>query len=190
MNIDYKKVAYCLLTLSLVLIVSGGVSSFLNGLRNDRRETYNRMTSVNEEFEDFSAKVSIFENYREELYSTVLSEVYYDTMYITDRSVKKKLTNYEELVDDMEKNVKKLNSLCKKVYFPNSTVNNKCDNYKSIFEQVVNYFVSDINTYNDNVNKFNIYQESLNSIFTIDKYKTLRKFVDYNGDKEFDGRDE
>ena len=36
-----------------------------------------------------------------------------------------------------------------------------CKNYKSIYEQVVNYYVTDIHTYNDNVEKYNAYQDTI-----------------------------
>lgn len=184
------KIAYCIMTLSFVFIISGGVSVFLNGLQKDRMATLKRMDEVTDQFEDFSANTSVFESFRDELYSNVLSNVYYDTMYITDRNVKSQLSNYESLVDELEKNTKKLDKLCGKNYFPDSAVNNRCVNYKSIYEQVVNYFISDIKVYNSNVEKYNTYQKSNNSIFILDGYKTTKKYIDYNKDGIYDGKDE
>ena len=190
MDSKFKKASYILITLSLILLVSGSVSSFLNGLRDDKKEMYKRMGEVTDEFEDFSANTSVFESLRDELYSNVLSNIYYDTMYFTDNNVKGKLSNYESLVDSLEKNVEKLNKLCKSVYYPDSTVNNKCKNYKLIYEQVVNYFVNDIKVYNQNVVKYNNYQEGLGTNYFIKEYNTDKNYIDYNNDKIFDGRDD
>ena len=189
-NIDLLKTSYCIMTLSFILIISGGVSMFLNGLQYDRNETLKRMNEVSDQFEEFSTNTSIFESFRDELYSNVLSNVYYDSMYITDKTVKSKLSNYESLVDDLGKRAKKLDELCGKNYFPDSAVNNRCVNYKSIYEQVVNYFVSDIKVYNSNIDKYNIYQKSNNSIYLLDGYKTVKTYIDYNKDGTFDGKDE
>ena len=82
-----------------------------------------------------------------------------------------------------------LNSLCGNAYYPEAEVNKICSNYKSVYEQAVNYFVTDINTYNENVSKYNIYQESINSNLIIKEYKTSYKYIDYNGDKVFDGKE-
>ena len=87
MNI--RKIAYGLLALSIVLIMSGGFSSFLIGLRKDKENTLNLMKVVDDEFETFSTNTSVFENFRDELYNVVLSNVYYDTMYDDDKEVKK-----------------------------------------------------------------------------------------------------
>ena len=182
-----RKIAYLLMTLSFILLVSGGVSSFILGLKADREETYKRIDIVNDEFEIFSTNTSVFEYTRDELYNDVLSSVYYDTMYDNDKNVKNRLSNYEKLVDELEKNVKSLDGLCSDIYYPDSSVNSKCVNYKSIYEQVVNYFVSDINLYNGNIDKFNEYQKNNQSSLVLEKYKTKRKYIDYNGDKVKDG---
>lgn len=185
-----KKIAMIMMTLSFILLISGGVSSFVLGLKKDKEEIYNRISEVNNEFEVFSTNTSMFEGFRDELYNAVLSNVYYDTMYDEDKAVKNKLSNYENLVDELTRNTKRLNKLCDDVYYPDSKVNTKCNNYKSIYEQVVNYFVSDINVYNENVVKYNEYQKNNNSDLRVDKYKTDKKYIDYNKDKEFDGKEE
>lgn len=184
-----KKIALGIMTLSFILIISGGVSSFVLGIKKDKEEIYNRINDVNDEFEVFSTNTSVFEKFRDDLYNIVLSNVYYDTMYDEDKSVKNKLSNYESLVDELTKNTKKLDKLCNDVYYPDSKVNTKCNNYKSIYEQVVNYFISDINVYNGNVDKYNEYQKNNNSDLRVSKYKTDKKYIDYNNDKEYDGKE-
>ena len=164
-------------SLSFVLIISGGVSSFVLGLKKDKEEILHRINEVNDEFEVFSTNTSVFESFRDELYNVVLSNVYYDTMYDEDKAVKNKLSNYENLVDELTKNTKRLNKLCDDVYYPDSKVNTKCNNYKSIYEQVVNYFISDINVYNENVVKYNEYQKNNNSDLRVDKYKTTKEYI-------------
>lgn len=188
MNI--KKIAYGILCIGLVLLISGCFSSFLISLQNDKSEVLRRMDDVGSEFEAFSTNTSIFEDVRDELYNEVLGNVYYDTMFTTDEAVKNKLSNYENLVDELSKSTKVLDKLCTDVYYPNSEVNNKCSNYKSIYEQIVNYFVTDIEVYNDNVRKYNDYQRSISSKISVKKYNTDKKYIDYNGDNVFDGKEE
>lgn len=187
---DSKKVAYILMTFSFVLIVSGSVSSFLIGLKNDRNETYKRMDDVSNSYEVFSTNVSVFENVRDELYNNILGNVYYDTMYTNDLAIKNKLSNYENLVDELEKNTNNLNKLCDDAYYPESKINNICLNYKSIYEQVINYFVSDIKTYNKNVVSYNNYQATLATGLCVIKYNTNKKYIDYNNDGKYDGKEE
>jgi len=188
MNI--KKIAYGLMTLSFVMIISGVVSSLVFELQADREKTYNRINLVNDEFEIFSTNTSVFEVYRDELHESVLGNVYFESMYETDTFVKNKLSNYENLVDELDKNAKSLDDLCTDIYYPDSAANSKCSNYKTIYEQVVNYFVADIKSYNKNIKKYNDYQTSLGSNLLIKEYKTDKDYIDYDQDKEFAGKEE
>ena len=189
-TMNTRKLAYLFLSISLVMIVAGSFSSFLIGLREDHQRVLRRMDDVSGIFEGFSTNTTMFEDYRDELYTEVLGNVYYDTMYKTDETVKGKLNEYEAIVDGIKKDTKKLDSLCKHVYYPDSEVNKMCINYKSIYEQVVNYYVTDIHTYNDNVEKYNAYQDTIKKDLKIKKYHTEYDYIDYNGDKIFDGIEE
>lgn len=185
-----RRLANVFFVLSIVFIISGGVSTFVLGLKADRTETLNRMVEVNDVFEIFSTNTTVFENFRDELYTDVFSNLYYDNMYIDDGIIKTKLSNYESLVDELDKNAKSLKALCEDVYYPDGNVNNKCFNYKSIYEQVVNYFLSDINVYNNNIKEYNEYQTANNLTYFVKEYKTKKKYIDYNEDGVFDGKEE
>lgn len=185
-----RKLANVFLVLSIVFIISGGVSTFILGLKADRTETLNRMVEVNDVFEIFSANTTAFENLRDELYNDVLGNLYYDNMYENDGIIKAKLSNYESLVDELGKNAKTLKNLCEDVYYPDGNVNNKCFNYKSIYEQVVNYFLSDVAVYNGNVKLYNDYQTANNLTYAVKEYKTKKEYIDYNNDGVFDGKEE
>lgn len=186
----FRKIFYVLLTISFIMLVSGGVALFLLDLKKDKEVTYRQIQDVADEFEVFSNNTSAFESFRDDLYTNVLSEVYYDTMYSEDKSVKNKLSNYEQLVDELTKNTNKMNKLCENVYYPDSVANSRCSNYKSIYEQVVNYFVYDISLYNKNVQNYNNYQKKNASTLVIEEYKTKKKYIDYNNDKKYDGKEE
>ena len=116
MNI--RKIAYAMLSLSLVLIISGCFSSFLTGLKQDQEVVYHRMEDVTASYEAFSTNVSFFGDYREDFHESILENLYYETMLNTDSLVKTELTKYEDMVDDIMDEVKKLDSLCKDVYYP------------------------------------------------------------------------
>ena len=183
-----KRVAFVCLMLSLVLLISGGVTSFLVSLKEDRELTLKRMVVVNDEFQEFSDNTTAFESYRDELYNNVLGSLYYDSLANDDANIKNVLSNYEAMVDSLEKKAKSLDNLCKNVYYPDSSVNSKCNNYKAIYEQVVNFFVGDINLYNKNIDSYNNYMASNGSDSRLEYYMTTKKYIDYNNDDVFDGK--
>lgn len=185
-----KKLAYIIMTLSFVFIMSGSVSTFVLSLKQDKQETYRQIYVVNDEFEVFSTNTSVFESFRDDLYKDFLSNFYFDTLDQNDDDIKNRLSNYENIVDEIKKNTVQLDSLCKEVYYPDSEANTKCMNYKTIYEQVVNYFVSDINLYNRYVKQYNEYENNSVNFHSIQKYITDKKYIDYNKDNQYDGKEE
>ena len=183
-----KKVAFILLAISLVSLITGGVTSFLVSLKEDRALTLERMVIVGDEFEEFSKSTTSFELYRDELYNNVLGTLYYDTMGANDANIKNVVSNYESMVDGLEKKAKSLDKLCSDVYYPDSSVNAKCNNYKAIYEQVNNFFVEDIKVYNKNIDQYNAYVAGWGTPLAY--YEIKRDYIDYNGDKVFDGKTE
>ena len=103
--------------------------------------------------------------------------------------LKERICNYECIVDSIDKQVKTMNGLCKDVYYPDSSVNSKCQDYKLVYEQVVYYFVSDVGVYNNTVKTFNEQQAAVGSTVQLVNYETKKEYVDINNDGAFDGKE-
>ena len=185
-----RKFIYFILALGLMLIIAGGFSSFLAGLKKDRELVVRRMDDVSADYETFDTSVSLFGDYREDFHDSILENLYYETMYNSDTLVKNEFIKYESMVDDISETVKALDALCRDVYYPEGNINSMCMNYPTIYEQVVNYFLVDVNEYNDIVKQYNQYQNSTNSSYYVKEYSTTKKYIDYNGDKVFEGKEE
>ena len=184
-----KKIGVLLLTISIVMIISGTVCSFVVSLKKDQEKTQQRMVVVNDSFEKFNNSVSAFELERDTLYTESLGNLYYDTLATDDSILKNKLSNYESIVDTIIKRVKTMDGLCKDVYYPDSNVNSKCSNYKLIYEQVVNYFVEDVKLYNDTIKTYNEQQVAAGNTATLVEYSTKKEYIDYNKDGVYEGKE-
>ncbi len=187
---QYKKISLILFTIGLVMITSGSVASFVLSLQSDQKQIRERMESVSLSYENFNTYVTKFQEMRETINEKTLKNLYYDTFKQEDKLIKTQLSNYENIVDTVKKSVSNMDSLCKNVYYPDSDTNHKCSKYKSIYEQVINYFLEDISIYNSNVEVYNNYQQSLGNNDKIEKYKTAKKYIDYNHDGQYEGKEE
>lgn len=185
-----RKYAYYLLALGIVLIISGAFSSFLVGLKKDRELVVRRMDDVSSAYETFNTYVSFYGDYREDFHESILENLYYETMYNSDTLVKNEFVKYEKMVDEITDSVKELDALCKDVYYPEGNINSMCMNYSTIYEQVMNYFVTDVDDYNEIVKQYNSYQTSTNSNYYVKEYSTTKYYIDYNGDRVFEGKEE
>lgn len=184
-----RKIGFLILTISIVMIISGTVCSFVVSLKDDQEKTQARMVVVKDEFDAFNNAVTTFELERDNLYTTSLGNLFYDSLASNDAEIKNKLSNYEGIVNGIVEKVKSMDGLCKDVYYPDSTVNSKCSDYKLIYEQVINYFVEDVKVYNDTIVTFNEQQAAKGSTLALIEYKTDKKYIDYNKDGVFEGKE-
>ena len=145
-----RKIAFIMMLVSIVMISSGLVTSLIVGLKEDKQLTRKRMDEVKLEYEDYSTMISLFEEKRDGLYGSVFNNLTYETMFANNKVMFNEVSNYEAMVDEIKKNTNKMDKLCMDVYYPDSNVNSICNNYRTIFEQVNNYFVIDITEFNKN----------------------------------------
>ncbi len=181
-TIENKKTVYILLSLSFLMIFGGAFSCYIDGLKKDHEMVSKRAIDVNSTYEELTTNVSLFEDEREKLYGTSLNETYFDNFYKTNAEIIEKLSNFESMVNEIEKKVQYMDTLCDS-YYMDPQVNSKCANYKLIYEQVNNYFVGDINNYNNNVRTYNLV-----NVNRVNIYQTNRSYIDYNKDKTIDGK--
>ena len=184
-----KKFIALLVVLIIFLGLGIGAVFFVFDLRKDKKATRDQMAVVLESYNKFNDSVDKFNDIRNDIYLDLFENTYYDNLVSKDEEFKSRLTEYEKSVDNVNKSVKKLEKLCIGMYYPDKSINAKCNEYGGVYEQIVNAFVSDIKLYNDNIKKYNEYAKENGSDNSLDSYKTKKKYIDYNKDKKFDGKD-
>ena len=56
---------------------------------------------------------------------------------------------------------------------------------------MVNYFINDVTQVNKNIEEFNKYnQENNTGVTLLQKYNTTKKYIDFNNDKEYAGKED
>ena len=183
LNINMKNLPHILLTVGFFLLVMGCGTSYISGLKADHNNVTRRMVSVLDVYKNFETSSKIFEEKRNILFKTTLSDSYYDIFYTNDSGIKKVLAGYEEVLDDVKSNVDTLDDLCENVYYESKDVNTKCEDYKIVYEKINNIFVTDISNYNKNIKVYNSHNKSKLKFF-----KTSKDYIDYNKDHKYDGK--
>lgn len=119
--------------------------------------------------------------------------MYYETLTQNDTAYKTKLTDYETQVAKISQSTKTIREYCKDgIYYSSSDVNNKCNSFKLGYEEMVNSFVDDINTYNKNITAYNKYldDEGNTTSLKLETYQTKKTYIDYNNDGKYSGKEE
>ena len=90
-------------TVIIILSVVGGLAllaglgtHFIISLKADREAMRKQIVEVKDVYKVFSGHIDTFNEIRNNLYSSVLDNVYYDTLATTDASVREAFVNYEK----------------------------------------------------------------------------------------------
>lgn len=180
-----------LFSLSAFCIVLGLILNFTVNFKLDKEEVAARMTVINATYELFKQNTREFSTTRDNLYDNVFSELYFETLNETIPNCLEELQKYEIVLDQVGKDAEKLKNNCENIYFPSSDVNTKCKTATETYEEMVNYFINDITQVNQNIEDYNKYnQENNTGIAPVQKYNTTKKYIDFNDDNEYSGKEE
>lgn len=179
-----------IILVALFLIFCVLVGWLLVSFKIDKEQTNGQMSKVNDVYNDFSSEIDNFNDTRNQLYLDVFENTYYDSLSANDIKFKESFTNYEKTVDAVVEKALRLEKYCKNVYYSDSKVNKKCSEYGLVYEQIINAFVSDVELYNKNIENYNKYQSDNGGILFLNSYVTKKKYLDYNGDKKYQGKEE
>ncbi len=184
-----KKNKVIIISISVVAILLVLITFFVISIRRDKLETKKVMNTIVKKYDGFEKKVLKFNEVRDEVYTTIFSDTYYDAIGSSYSDNNNKIKKLEETVDEMEKSASQLKKYCKNAYYSDSEVNKKCSSFKSLYEEVINSFVSDIDKYNKVLDNYNTYIKETGGTETLEKYSTKNKYIDFDGDKEFVGKE-
>lgn len=190
---DKKKLSIILAVVGVALIIFGIILSFISNVKKDQKEMNSRMDTIVTEYSKFEKNIEEFNKTRKSLHEEFLDKVYYETLTQNDTAYKTKLTDYETQVAKISQSTKTIREYCKDgIYYSSSDVNNKCNSFKLGYEEMVNSFVDDINTYNKNITAYNKYldDEGNTTSLKLETYQTKKTYIDYNNDGKYSGKEE
>ena len=178
------------IVIAILGVISGSIGLFILSIKKDQKATVERVQEVVTVYSSFSDSVDKFNDIRNDLYSNTLDNVYITNIGEMDSTIQVSFKKYEDTVDEVNKVTDKLSKLCGNIYFTDSRARTKCESYASVYEQIVNAFVSDVKSYNKNIDEYNEYQKGLNINVSLKHYETTKKYIDYNNDKKYEGKEE
>ena len=184
-----KKKKVIIMIVVPIILIGSIITYFIISFNNDRKETINKMDRISTLYEEFKEDVLEFNQIREDLYSNVFNGIYYDTLKVNYDVWKNKLSNYEETIDKINDQNSFLKKHCNGIYYPDHEINNKCSAFSIAYEEINNSFVYDIDLFNKNISNYNEYIEQQSSNNKLDLYKTDKKYIDYDDDGEYLGKE-
>lgn len=180
-----------MILIGFLLIIGGIISYIIINYNDDQAEVKKRMDEVTDAYDIFKSDVDSFNSIRDNIYTEVMQNTYYDTLKNNDANYKELFNSYKESLEVIDKDYSKVESSCVNVLHPDSKVNNKCEAIIVGYEEVINTYISDVNSYNELIDSYNKWLDDNSSTDPkLEKIKLDRDYLDINGDREYAGRSE
>lgn len=144
----------------IIFYVGGGIIligivllfiSFVNG----KKDVDKNMAIIKSNYNDLSNNVIDYNSIRGEL-GVLFNNFRYDSFDLDIDKYRDIFVRYDEIIRKIGSNVLNIDDMCNVIY-SDSEINKICDNYKSIYEKLINLYVMDIDIYNNKVSSYNEY---------------------------------
>lgn len=170
-----------------VILVLLGVAIFIISDQNEK----NMRDKENSEkivagFGNFSDAATVFSDKRVEVYDTMFQDVILEDYAALKESYDTLFNEYLKTLQDMDEAGKDLKELCPNHTYKDDDVVSKCSSYMTAYETSVNYFIKDMNLYNDQIE---LYNETAAEPIELYQNNQYSDYIDFNGDGTYLGRD-
>ena len=178
---NYKKISIALFIVALVLIVTGNSILVYQTVSKNGYNKEELQKNLTASLNNFKKKADDFSNVREEYSDNVESSIFVETIDEYDNWIKE-IDNYTEMVEDIDKSSEYLKKVCLNHYYSEQEIKNKCDAFIVAYETMINYYVQDINSFNNNLDEIS---KELNK--KLSGYNLKYDFTDINSDGKYIG---
>ena len=174
-----------------IICMLAGASLLVVNVNNGKKEYESLKTSIVNDYEDFKVKIESFSEERTNIYNS-LNEI----TYLTDLSVNydklvQEYKDYELTLQEIENSSKNLKVNCYKKDYIETDINNKVSAFTINYEQAVNYYIQDVEAFNEKVRNYNNWiqtsQVATTYVELAEFESSYKEYVDINGDGIYNG---
>ena len=187
-----KKVIFIVIIILVILLAGFGFYLFTKNIKEDKKLTNEMMKKLVKEYDIFDKNIKEFASKREEFY-LMQENAYLQSISENPENWNNFINDYSKIIVDIKNNSKLLDKYCFNK-FASVEVNSKCTNYVANYEAAMNYYISDINNYNNNiVKKYNSWLTDNNYEYQKleeGKLSAYKDYIDYDKDNDYFGKEE
>ncbi len=164
-----------------IIVLTGLIIAIIIGIKSSK-EAKNNAEYIRKNYNLLADKITKYNEIREE-YTNMSKVLLMDSYMDSHNDYVELIDNYGSVVTDIDSYISNINFRCNRLY-SDKEINNICNNYKKIYEKLVNLYVNDINSYNDFLDKYNKYKDS-----SLEKIVLVHKdYIDYDNDGVYEGK--
>ena len=171
--------------LSILMLISGFAclgSGFGLMYKNesDRQNALTALkTSIVNDYEDFKTKVEVFSQERTNVYESLNKITYLKDIKNNYESLIEEYSKYEQTLKEIDKVSSDLKVNCFEEEFKEIPINNKITAFVINYEQAVNYFIQDVNSFNEKIKLYNDWVKENNPTGEVELKEFVSSYNEY-----------
>ena len=185
-----RKISLVIAIVGLISFIAGG-SLLFKSLTASRDEYESLKASIVTDYENFKVKIESFSEERTNIYEGLNKITYLTDVVANYDLLVAEYNKYGETLKEIEESSKDLKVNCYKKDFVETEITNKVSAFTINYEQAINYYIQDVEKFNEKVRAYNewVNTNNLQATYKIyDEYESLYKdYVDINGDGIYNG---
>ena len=181
-----KRHALLVAVFGVLLVGSGFISFFVQSFAKDINDTKENMEIIEDKYNTFKDLLQSFNGDREIVFNDVFNNMFIENLESNYDGWVIKLQDYEMTANKIFAYKEFLIDNCNSIIYNDSDIQSKCDSMLISYETANNYFVKDINKWNEFVNSYNTQLED--ELYKRNLFDLNRDFIDFNDDGEYLGK--
>lgn len=177
---------YTLLVLGITLILSGILLSFYESFALDVDEQKENEKQIEEKYESMKVLLNEINDRRGNIYNLVINDLYIEKVESSYNTWLQTYQSYKTVIDKMEEYKTELNKRCFNILYQDSNIQSKCDSMMLSYETAINYYVKDVNKFNEFISNYNVgkLETEYKQVIDLGAYN----YIDFNDDGRYTGK--
>lgn len=181
-----KKIQIIILVVGITLIIIGLSILIYSNIHEQNQNTKKKEETVLTSYNTFKGSTELFNTAWDKFQTAVSSDLFVESVEDDYDVWQESIKEYKKAVDLVENDSKELKKVCINNYYKNKDVQNKCDAFIIAYETTINYFVKDIDTYNQFIKE---YKKDNDNKEVSEYVQDIYEYIDINEDGRFIGKD-
>lgn len=182
------KVIICI-AVGVLIVVLGVTFSVVTLMNKERKNMQDRQNEVKEKYHAFKVEADKFADVRKSYQTTVVENMYVESVEEEYKNWIEELKKYQEVVDKVLEQTKPVGDLCIDKTYSDQTVMANCKAYMINHETVMNYFVKDVEEFNQFMEKYYKDYKGNKEKYPLYTIEEKYHYIDINDDGNYIGKD-
>lgn len=149
-----KNILIVLIIIFIITVLTISITKFIKSFNEDAIRTQELITTIKTNYTELNENITSYNAQKEKL-SNEIASYYQETLTTNYPNLISSLNEYEQIIQNIQKNINKIQENCQDNTFQESQVNSICQNIEETYNQIMTSYIKDIDNFNNIIETYN-----------------------------------